>query len=346
MCLVCGHRIIYLPLFFIMEFNNFSILSWNVRGAANTKGKRHVRELIRKYHSSLFVLMETHVQFDSMKRFWCQQGYEVVAIEEAIGHSSGLWVLSSDNRISISILESNAQAVTICIKCGRAKWVCSLVYASPTPSTRDQFWLYLEDLRGRIMDPWLLLGDFNEVLLPSEVRGGVFCSNRARRFSEVLENCTLVDLGATGSRYTWRRSSNRIRTVFKRLDRAVSDCDWRNSFPEAFVENPCRMHSDHNPMLLRCGGLPAFRGTRPFRFEAIWTSHQDSKKVVGEAWNKGNHAVMDGLDDVREDAVKFNEEVFGNVFRRKRLLEARIRGVQKRMKNVDSSHLCRIEREL
>lgn len=174
----------------------------------------------------------------------------MVALEEVRGHSGGIWILLSDNRVSISVVDSNTQAISVKIELGAAKWICSMVYASLTPSIRDQPWCYLETLRGRIRDPWLLLGDFNEILLPSEVRGGIFCSSRARKLVEVLESCTLVDLGASGSRFRWHRNWNRTRTVSKRLDRAVSDCSWITSFPEAFVENLCRMHSDQNPFLL------------------------------------------------------------------------------------------------
>lgn len=139
------------------------------------------------------------------------------------------------------------------------------------------------------------MGDFNKIILPSEVRGGNFCRNRANIFVEVLENCNLVNLGASGYRYTWHRNHNGMRTTSKRLDRVVSDCLWRTTIPKAFMENLCCMHSDHHSILLRCGGLPSARGIRPFRFEAIWVSHQDFCKIVGDAWYKGDHGVVCGL---------------------------------------------------
>lgn len=54
----------------------------------------------------------------------------------------------------------------------------------------------------------------------------------------------------------------------KRLDRGLANLQWRLDFPEAFLEVLCRFHSDHNPLLLRLGGLPQARGPKPFRFEA------------------------------------------------------------------------------
>ena len=51
-------------------------------------------------------------------------------------------------------------------------------------------------LRNNIVAPWMLIGDFNEIMYPSEVRGGMFLPNKVAQFSSVLENCQLEDLGA------------------------------------------------------------------------------------------------------------------------------------------------------
>jgi hypothetical protein len=50
-------------------FDDFIVLSWNVRGAANAISKRHCKELIKKYHPSICVLLETHVQFERVASF-------------------------------------------------------------------------------------------------------------------------------------------------------------------------------------------------------------------------------------------------------------------------------------
>jgi len=74
--------------------------------------------------------------------------------------------------------------------------------------------------------------DLNEIILPSESRGGKFLINRAAKFQEVIWEWCLLDLGLQG------------------LDRALNDCYWRIQFPEAFVEHLCRLHLDHNPIFL------------------------------------------------------------------------------------------------
>jgi len=75
-------------------------------------------------------------------------------------------------------------------------------------------WEYLVSLKPTLTGPWLLIGDLNEIILPSESRGGKFLINRAARFQEVIR-------------------------------------EWRIQFPEAFVEHLCRLHFHHNPIFLR-----------------------------------------------------------------------------------------------
>lgn len=118
--------------------------------------------------------METHTQFCNVQRFWHNLGYEPVAIEEARDHVGGIWIMASDTRVKYSVIETHPQVVTISLEVGSSKWASSMVYASPIPSSRDQLWSYLENLHARLSIPWLLIGDFNEIILPSEVRGGIF----------------------------------------------------------------------------------------------------------------------------------------------------------------------------
>ena len=49
---------------------------------------------------------------------------------------------------------------------------------------------------------------------------------------------------------------------------------------------------------------------------------------------------------MRNDSLKFNSEVFGNIHKRKRELEARIRGIEKRLETWDSASLSFLLQQL
>lgn len=235
--------------------------------------------------------METHKQFKNARLFWNGLGYKAVAIEKAVGHARGSWVLSTNRGVSIDLVDSSNQIITLKLAKGDTECMASFVYASLVPTVRAQLWNLIGSMRDNISICWLLMGDFNEVLKPSEVRGYNFCISRAMQFEDMLNKCSMVDLGATGNKFTRHRNNSGVRTISKMLDKAVAGCSWRTSFTEAFVKNPCRLHSDHHP-------------------------------------------------------VRFNEEVFGNIFRKMRYLEARIYGVQRSVGKIDSARLCLLEREL
>ena len=166
-------------------------------------------------------------------------------------------------------------------------WYFSAVYACPYLCGRQQQWNYLASLQTYINGPWLLMGDFNDIVFPSEVKGGVFSVNFADKFSEVIEKCRLIDLGATGSFYTWYRKEFGVLKISKSLDRAFGDSTWRTLFPEAYVENLLRSYSDHRPILLRGQGVIPERRSLPFRFQACWLTHDDYRIIVTNAWKNG-----------------------------------------------------------
>ena len=68
------------------------------------------------------------------------------------------------------------------------------------------------------------MGHFNEVILPSEVWGGVFHPNRAEKFLNTMDLYSLLDLGAIGNMFTWSRRTMGNILLSKRLDRALACC--------------------------------------------------------------------------------------------------------------------------
>ncbi|XP_020231352.1 uncharacterized protein LOC109811919 [Cajanus cajan] len=168
---------------------------------------------------------------------------------------------------------------------------------------------------------------------------------RASQFLEVLNDCNLLDMGAKGLCFTWYRN-HRGSVLAKHLDRAVCNVAWQAMFPEAYVENLCRVYSDHCPLLLCRDGSRDKAQDQPFRFQAAWATHRDFERIVREAWSRSTPTFANGLRAIREDATKFNREVFGNILTRKKALQRRLKGVQSQLKLEDSESLSRLEKAL
>lgn len=307
----------------MIKFKDISFLSWNIRGASNATTRRHVKEIVRKYKPSFLLIMETHCQFNKMNHFWNQVGYTSVHVSEAQGQAGGIWVLVQQGiNVVLTLLDSNSFSTSFRIAVGSNAWMCTVMYASPVPSNQTHLWQYLCDFNTAINCPWLMIGDFNEILLPGDQRGENVSTARAKVFARMLDQCGMVDLHTIGSRYTWHRNCKGNRFIAKNLDRSLANIQWHMAFPEAFIEVLYHLHSDHNPILLRLGGLPQERGPKPVHFVAAWIDHDKYQQVVEEAWNEKGGRPIDALNKVKEDSIKFNHDVFGNIFHRKRSIEA------------------------
>lgn len=202
-------HIIFVSIFVMEALFDTSVLSWNIRGANNNNARRQMKEVIRNFHPSFLVILETHVQYASLSTFWMNNSYTPVHIVEANGHSGGIWLLQhSAANTTTTIIDHNQYSITFTINLQNASTTCTCVYASPNPTLRQSFWPYLINLSHSITGPWMLIGDFNETLLPSDQRGGIFQHSRAAIFANFMDNCNLLDLTTTGGRFTWHRNNN------------------------------------------------------------------------------------------------------------------------------------------
>lgn len=124
------------------------------------------------------------------------------------------------------------------------------------------------------------------------------------------------------------------------------DVKWGRRFPDAFVESLHHVYSDHHPLLLLCKGVCVSVGPRPFWFEVSWTMHHGFEQVVCSTWEGDDWHIWNKLNMVSKEAIIFNKEMFGNIFKKKRILEGRIKGVQEKLERGNSLSLALLERDL
>lgn len=72
--------------------------------------------------------------------------------------------------------------------------------------------------------PWLVLGDFNEIVDMKEKTGGRSRSEQQMAtFQDVLSSCELWDLRYMGQKFTWCNNREGMEKICKRLDRCVAN---------------------------------------------------------------------------------------------------------------------------
>ncbi|XVF19711.1 hypothetical protein REPUB_Repub11eG0134300 [Reevesia pubescens] len=104
-------------------------------------------------------------------------------------------------------------------------------------------------------------------------------------FLDVMHNCNWIDMGASGCKYTLTNNQPLPALIKKRLDRALCNVKWRQTFEEALMLNLPRLYGDHCPLLLRFHDQARISTRlRPFRFEMSWLTHADFDNFMQQTW--------------------------------------------------------------
>lgn len=225
------------------------ILSWNCRGICNDNTTRALKDLISQTRPSIVFLIETkisHIQdFRVLKG---KLGFAIAKEVLSVGQAGGLAVFWSDD-VPLWVRDSSPRFIDMEIGGGPGDpcWRLTGFYGYPRTQDRDLSWNFLRDLCDLDSLPWVMIGDFNEILNSGEkIDGPPRPERQMRGFREALGYCDFVDLGFIGSRTTWWNSSTQLR-----LDRAVATPSWSDLFGYSRLVHLPPSDSDHAPILLQ-----------------------------------------------------------------------------------------------
>ncbi|XP_028092165.1 uncharacterized protein LOC114292410 [Camellia sinensis] len=206
---------------------------------------------------------------------------------DPVGLSEGLalWWLD-EVHLQVSFKSANLLNCHVSDNLNHSPWLATFVYAPPRWTDRRVFWQVLQAIAQDTHDPWLCIGDFNEVGLSWEKQGRVAC-NRARieHYQRFLSECQLMDLEYKRTPYTWTNNQKGICNVRERLDKALVTVNWRLLFPYAQVHHELFLGSDHCPLLLHCQ-IPPRKVPHQFKFESMWTTHPECEEIIKANWMK------------------------------------------------------------
>ncbi|XP_016477492.1 uncharacterized protein LOC107798969 [Nicotiana tabacum] len=167
------------------------------------------------YHkSSIVALLETHMQDHAYLKD--EFGFSNLAQSPAQGISGGIALLWKEKDIKLEQVAVTNQEIHSIVQVhpNTSTWLLSIVYAKNDLHARSILWDNLRSIYDQIKLPWLIGGDFNEITASNEKYGGLSINNnRTDHFIKCINYCNLVDLGYTGSKYTWsnnQRLANRI----------------------------------------------------------------------------------------------------------------------------------------
>lgn len=98
--------------------------------------------------------------------------------------------------------------------------------------------------------------------------------------------------------------------------------------PYTDVLNLPRTDSNHHLVLVQClGSQSHIPRMRNFRFEEAWMNHLNFVKVMKESWKYERNDIAESLQNLATNLSKWSQESFGNIYRRKKRLVARLKGI-------------------
>jgi hypothetical protein len=205
-----------------------------------------------------------------------------------------------------------------------APWRVSFIYGESHREKRHEFWSLLRRLYSQRKGPWLVCGDFNEVLSQEEQAGvNPRTATQMELFRSCLEDCGLMDLGFSGPSFTWSNKQEGDALVRVRLDRAVANEEFTSRFEDVSVENIITTTSDHFAVIIRLQPHSGTSSRRPvqsgFKFEAAWLRAPDYREMVENAWTslsdgpRSLQSTWNNLQSITSTLKTWSIESFGCV---------------------------------
>lgn len=325
-----------------------STIVWNCRGMGSRATRLHLKELLNSHKPGILALLEPRVHSSCILQFLYTTEFTDMLVVEAMGFIGGIWLLWDCQKITIESITLENQIINVVVKELMGQhWLLSVVYASPRPLERDVLWAYLRQIGVVVNIPWLLIGDVNQPLNSCDKQGGQPLNQRlANSLRDNIDVCCFLDLGFQGSQFTWSNGRLGSANIRERLDRAWCNLEWRLQYSGAIISHLLRAGSDHHPLLLADPSTtprPKFLG---FRFLEVWFQHPDFGKKVEELWEKEPNNIEITMNLFKERLWKWNVESFGNIFWRKKRVQARLMGIQQVLPTQPKQSLHRLEHKL
>ena len=148
-----------------------------------------------------------------------------------------MWVFYKDDNIELNCITSTTRMVTLDIiyKVSNTQLLVHGVYCPANETEKPSFWNSLSRYFSNLRLPWILLGDFNEILHLQDKQGGrVPHVNRCSRLRNFLSSSHCVDGHCSGLAFSWKRRFQDC-IVYEKLDRAVLSNSCLSLFPNLSI---------------------------------------------------------------------------------------------------------------
>ncbi|KAI9071498.1 hypothetical protein K1719_046541 [Acacia pycnantha] len=216
-----------------------NIFYWNVRGACGPNFYQNIKLACSRNNPCLVVLSETKCERVEKLQCVSKLGFDGTTCVPSVGRSGGLFAAWKSDQIRVEIIHQGRQLFHFrCRFPGGCFFFVTAVYAIPDSHHKQLLWSELRSFASSMVEPWAVIGDFNDIAFSTERTGGLSSHpNRYTIFSDRMRDCNLIDLGAVGPKFTWKGPKLRGQgRLFERLDRVIANEDFISTFTDCSAD--------------------------------------------------------------------------------------------------------------
>ncbi|XP_059070528.1 uncharacterized protein LOC131860170 [Cryptomeria japonica] len=306
-------------------------LSWNDRGYNAPDKIRLIKQCVDQVRPDIFLIQETKIKEEDVSLFARKFQTWKCSLVGAEGASGGLVALWKDSVVEVVVMRATRWWQWLKIKSVQLQSSFFLfnIYGPTNTNLKNQVWSEIFEIMSNDKENiYILGGDFNALLRPSDKMGGMGWNSQSQRdFSSFVTRAVLIEIPFKKGDFTWTNRRSGFLNIAERLDHFFIAGDWSESHWTSEAVILPITGSDHYPICVRIQDESA-PARCPFKFEAMWLRDGNIRNLIEQWWkhnpvNPGNKSFtfLKKLQFIKEQLKQWNRESFRNIFKDKIDLE-------------------------
>ncbi|XP_074297456.1 uncharacterized protein LOC141628183 [Silene latifolia] len=295
-----------------------NLLSLNYRGLGNPDAVAGLRNLLRREAPALVFLCETKLSGSDLRRMRAHlcdyEGMEV----DSVGRSGGLSFLWRKG-VTCVFWSASVHHMDFDVQGEGGTWRVTGFYGWPAVCDRHLSWELMRELgAGNDNRPWVCVGDFNEILFVTEMKGGDRPQWQMNNFRYAVDDCGLRDVDFEGYEFTYDNGQAEDDNRQLRIDRAMGNKRWFEMFPRAKLIHMDREWSDHASIKLMLNHRDeeqGMSGGRIFRFEQMWVGEDGCEEAIRRAWDLNGGDLISTISTCAKELQEWKGINIGKILR-------------------------------
>ncbi|XP_058748416.1 uncharacterized protein LOC131621394 [Vicia villosa] len=264
------------------------MLVWNTRGL--NKKARHLEIAAHLKHMQLpcIALLETKVKVNKAESIRHNFGTYWKHLDNYNHRPNGrIWIMWQEKNESFVKIASSDQFIHCKVtekENKMVKWI-TIVYAQNQLQHRRKLWNDIRNCAGSVQGPWMIIGDFNNVMTSRDRIGGKQVQLAEYvDLEQMMEDVGLYVHETKGEHFTWN-NRHTTQMIYSRIDHVICNREWFLQFPMSIVTVMQQHISDHTPLRVQFMGdqnMP--RRKTPFKFLNCITTRDEFLDTVRNNW--------------------------------------------------------------